>query len=58
MTIKFQIKLLLDNLDVTDEALIDRLNEAANLELERVNKLKKNNKAPKINGLLTPEEPL
>lgn len=56
--IKFQIKPLLDNPDVTDETLIERLNEAANLETERLNKLKRNHsKAPKMNELQTPEEP-
>lgn len=56
--IKFQITSLLDNPDVTDETLIERLNEAVNLEAERLNKLKRNNaKAPKINELLTPEGP-
>lgn len=56
--IKFQLKPLLDNPDVTDDALIERLNEAANLEAERLNKLKRNQtKAPKINELQTPNEP-
>lgn len=56
--IKFQLKPLLDNPDVTDEALIERLNDAANLETERLNKFKRNNnKVPKINELLTPDEP-
>lgn len=56
--IKFQIKSLLDTPDVTDETLIERLNEAANLEAERQNKLSRNTtKAPKINELRTPEEP-
>lgn len=56
--IKFQITSLLDNPDVTDETLIERLNEAVNLEAERLNKLKRNNaKVPKINELLTPEGP-
>lgn len=40
--IKFQIKPCLDDLTVTDEALIERINEAASLELERQHKLKKN----------------
>lgn len=58
-SIKFQIRPLLDNPDVTDETLIERLTEAANLEAERLNKLKRNlNKAPKINELQTPEGPL
>ncbi|XP_028251810.1 uncharacterized protein LOC114427792 [Parambassis ranga] len=56
--IKFQIKPFLDNPDVADETLIERLNEAANLEAERLNKLKRNStKPPKINELLTPNEP-
>lgn len=56
--IKFQIKALLDNPDVTDEMLIEKLNEAANLETERLNKLKRNNtKPPRINELHTRDEP-
>lgn len=44
---------------MTDEALIERLNEAAHLEMERLNKLKKknNNKTPKTHELLTSDEP-
>lgn len=38
--------------------LIEKLNDAANLESERLNKLKRNNtKTPRINELLTKEEP-
>ncbi|CAI5684254.1 unnamed protein product [Oreochromis niloticus] len=56
--IKFQIKALLDNPDVTDEMLIEKLNEAANLETETLNKLKRNNtKPPRINELHTSDEP-
>lgn len=40
-SVKFQIKPHLCNPNITDEILIDRLGEAANLELERQNKLKK-----------------
>ncbi|KAI3375499.1 hypothetical protein L3Q82_003827 [Scortum barcoo] len=50
--IKYQIKLYLDDMDVTDETLIERVNEAANLETERLNKLKRNStKASRLNEL-------
>lgn len=52
--IKYQIKPYLDDMDVTDETLIERVNEAANLETERLNKLKRNStKAPRLNELQT-----
>ncbi|XP_061153462.1 uncharacterized protein LOC133167007 isoform X2 [Syngnathus typhle] len=55
--IKFQLKSLLDNLEVTDERLIERLNEAANLEAERLNKLRRSGiKQPRINELQTSDE--
>ncbi|KAI3369332.1 hypothetical protein L3Q82_007465 [Scortum barcoo] len=52
--IKYQIKPYLDDMDVTDETLIERVNEAANLETERLNKLKRNStKASRLNELQT-----
>ena len=52
--IKFQIKPYLDNLEVTDELLIERINEAANLETERLTKLKRNSaKTPRVAELQT-----
>ncbi|KAK0131983.1 hypothetical protein N1851_033224 [Merluccius polli] len=39
--IKFQIKPFLDDPAVSDEMLIERVNKAASLEAERINKLKK-----------------
>lgn len=39
--IKFQLKTFLDDLTVTDEILIEKMNEAASVDLERQNKLKK-----------------
>lgn len=39
--IKFQLKTFLDDLTVTDEILIEKMNEAASADLERQNKLKK-----------------
>lgn len=52
--IKFQIKPFLDNPGVTDETLIEKVTEAANLETERLNKLKRNStKAPRVNELQT-----
>lgn len=41
--IKFQIETLLDNPDVTDEMLIEKLNEASNLKIQRLNNLKRTN---------------
>lgn len=56
--IKFQIKPFLDNLEVTDETLIEKVNEAANLETERQNKLKRNSaKAPRMAELQTISNP-
>ncbi|CAI5638261.1 unnamed protein product [Oreochromis niloticus] len=55
--IKFHIKALLDNPEVTDEMLIEKLNEAAKLETERLNMLKRNNtRPPRINELHTRDE--
>ncbi|KAJ8349360.1 hypothetical protein SKAU_G00244900 [Synaphobranchus kaupii] len=53
--IKFQLKPYLDNQGVTDEMLIDRMNEAASVESERQAKQKKNtsSKVPKVNELQT-----
>ncbi|KAK7922731.1 hypothetical protein WMY93_009633 [Mugilogobius chulae] len=53
--IKFQLKLYLDDPAVTDEILIDKLNEAASVESERLSKQRKNaiSRAPKINELQT-----
>lgn len=39
--IKFRFRLSLDHPAVSDEMLIERVNEAASLEAERLNKLKK-----------------
>lgn len=54
--IKFQLKpyLVVDQ-RVTDETLIDRMNEAASVELERQSNQRKNtsNKVPKVNELQT-----
>lgn len=56
--IKFQTKTLLDNTEVTDEKLIEEFNEAANLETEKLNKLKRiNPKTTRINKILTKDEP-
>lgn len=52
--IKFQIKHFLDNLDMTDKTLIERVNEVANLETERLNKVNWNStKMPRVNELQT-----
>lgn len=53
--IKFQLKPYLDDQNITDETLINKMNEAASVESERQNKQKKytSNKAPKINELQT-----
>lgn len=52
--IKFQLKPYLDDLAVTDEILIGRMNEAASVESERQAKQKKStNRTPKINELHT-----
>lgn len=40
--VKFQLKTFLDDPTVTDETLIDKMNEAASADTERQNKLKKN----------------
>lgn len=48
--VKFQLKPYLSNRNVTDEVLIERISEAANLEQERQQKLRKTviNKPPKV----------
>lgn len=48
--VKFQLKPYLSNRTVTDEVLIERINEATNLEQERQQKLRKTvvSKSPKI----------
>lgn len=53
--IKFQLKPYLDDRRVTDEILIDKMNEAASVESERQSKQRKNmsSKAPKVNELQT-----
>ncbi|KAK7918699.1 hypothetical protein WMY93_009983 [Mugilogobius chulae] len=53
--IKFQLKPYLDDPAVTDEILIDKLNEAASVESERQSKQRKNaiSRAPKVNELQT-----
>lgn len=53
--IKFQLKPYLDDQRVTDEVLIDRMNEAASVELERQSKQRKytSSKAPKVTELQT-----
>lgn len=53
--IKFQLKPFLDDTTVTDETLIDKLNEAASVESERQSKQRKNSasRAPKVNELQT-----
>lgn len=50
-SVKFQLKPYLSNLNVTDEVLIERITEAANLEQERQQKLRKTviNKPPRFN---------
>lgn len=51
--IKFQLKADLENQSITDEELIERLNEAAGIENERLQKQKKNTytKVTKVNEL-------
>ena len=53
--VKFQIKPYLKSPSVTDEELIERINEAANLEQERQQKLKKSvmSKPPKLSEIQT-----
>lgn len=53
--IKFQLKPFLDDLSVTDEVLIDKMNEAASVESERQSKQRKNitSKVAKVNELQT-----
>ena len=46
--IKYQLKAYLDDPAVTDEVLIVKINEAAILEWERQQKLKKNCKEPRV----------
>lgn len=49
--VKFQLKPYLSNRSVTDEVLIERISEAANLEQERQQKLRKtvSSKPPRVN---------
>ncbi|KAK0144610.1 hypothetical protein N1851_016952 [Merluccius polli] len=56
--VKFQLKPHLSNSRVTDEVLIEKMNEAASLEQERENKFKRNTivKPPRVNEIHT--EPL
>ena len=52
--IKFHLKPYLDDLRVTDEELIDRMNEAANVESERQSKQRKQTSSKfKVNELQT-----
>ena len=53
--VKYQLKPYLGNPRVTDETLIERINEAASLEQERQNKLRKTAawKQPKLNEIHT-----
>ena len=52
--IKFQLKPHLDDQYVTDEILIDKMNEAASVEAERLSKQRKiTSKVPKVNELQT-----
>lgn len=52
--VKFQIKPFLNNQDVTDEILIEKVTETATLDAERHSKLKRNNtRLPKVNELQT-----
>ncbi len=50
---KFQLKTDLENQSITDEELIEKFNEAAGIESERIQKQKKNTyaKLPKVNEL-------
>lgn len=53
--IKFQLKQYLDDAAVSDETLIEKLNEAASVESERQSKQRKNtiSRTPKVNELQT-----
>ena len=57
--VKFQLKPHLSNSKVTDEVLIEKINEAASLELERQNKLRRNTtvKPPRVNEIHTGQSP-
>lgn len=57
--IKFQLKPYLDDRQVTDEMLIERMNEAASVESERFQKQRKNtiSKNPKVNEIQTEMQP-
>ena len=57
--VKFQIKPYLSSPGVTDEELIERINEAANLEQERQQKLKKTvmSKPPRLSEIHTEVSP-
>lgn len=56
--VKFQLKPHLSNHKVTDEVLIEKINEAASLELERQNKLRRNItvKPPRVNEIHTEQQ--
>ncbi|KAK7907779.1 hypothetical protein WMY93_016391 [Mugilogobius chulae] len=51
--VKFQLKPYLSNTNVADEVLIEKINEAASLETERQNKLKRHTpvKPPRVNEI-------
>ena len=53
--VKFQVKPHLSNHRVTDEVLIEKINEAASLELERQNKFRRSIpvKPPRVNEIHT-----
>lgn len=54
--IKFQLKPYLDDLQITDDVLLERMNEAARFEDERQVKLKKTStKVTKVNEIETEE---
>ncbi|KAJ8369402.1 hypothetical protein SKAU_G00094300 [Synaphobranchus kaupii] len=57
--VKFQLKPHLSNPRVTDEVLIEKVNEAAGLELERQNKLRRNTaaKPPRVSEIHTELQP-
>lgn len=56
--VKFQLKPYLSNTKVKDEVLIEKISEAASLELERQNKLRRNTtvKPPRVNEVHTEQQ--
>lgn len=56
--VKFQLKPYFSNCSVTDEVLIEKMNEAASLELKRQNKLRRTTtvKPPRINEMHTEQQ--